>query len=341
MRRLKLSEQVKSHADDAAPSHRKKYPSRISTGSTLLDLAISGGISRGGGLPGGILVEIFGPPSCGKTVLLSEIAGNVQRQGGEIVFYDPEARLNKQYAKMFGLNTEAITYSNPNTVPEVFAPVRTWAPSGQGINGIFADSLAALSTEMEMEDDDKMGMRRAKEFSQELRKTCRILADKNFLMVCSNQVRVNVNAGPYEQKYLTSGGMGIPFYASLRLRCSNPQKIPRDVTMPSGKVVKRIVGVETTIDVFKSSIWKPFYSTVVPIIFDYGIDDIRTNLQFVKVHTKAKVFSIRGEKLSNSLEHACRIVETSKLESDLRIATIDLWEDIEAKFTQERKPKHG
>jgi len=37
----------------------------ISTGSTLLDLAISGGRIRGGGLPLGILVEIFGPPGCG------------------------------------------------------------------------------------------------------------------------------------------------------------------------------------------------------------------------------------------------------------------------------------
>ena len=47
----------------------------ISTGSTLADLAISGGRIRGGGLPSGILVEIFGPSGSGKTVLLSEIAG--------------------------------------------------------------------------------------------------------------------------------------------------------------------------------------------------------------------------------------------------------------------------
>jgi hypothetical protein len=36
----------------------------ISTGSTLLDLAISGNRIHGGGLPGGIMVEIFGSPSC-------------------------------------------------------------------------------------------------------------------------------------------------------------------------------------------------------------------------------------------------------------------------------------
>jgi len=76
-----------------------------------------------------------------------------------------------------------------------------------------------------MEDKDGMGMRRAKEFSEECRKTCRVIADKNFLMVCSNQVRQNADAGPFGQKYRTPGGEAIGFYASLRLRCSGGQKI--------------------------------------------------------------------------------------------------------------------
>ena len=38
----------------------------VSTGSTLLDLAISGTRVRGGGYPGGILVEIFGASGTGK-----------------------------------------------------------------------------------------------------------------------------------------------------------------------------------------------------------------------------------------------------------------------------------
>ena len=61
----------------------------ISTGSTLLDLEISGGRVRGGGLPSGILIEVFGPSSSGKTVLLCEIAGAIQRQNGQVMFNDP------------------------------------------------------------------------------------------------------------------------------------------------------------------------------------------------------------------------------------------------------------
>jgi RecA/RadA recombinase len=102
------------------PEYDGDFGTVISTGSTLLDLAISGGRIRGGGLPGGILVEVFGPSGSGKTVLLSEIAGAVQRQGGSIMFKDPEARLNPQFAKLFGLELKEGDYSNPDTVNEVF-----------------------------------------------------------------------------------------------------------------------------------------------------------------------------------------------------------------------------
>jgi len=116
---IPLSTQMKRKVLNPVIDEKKDYDGDfgtiISTGSTLLDLAISGGRVRGGGLPGGILVEAFGPSGSGKTVLLSEIAGAVQRQNGEIMFADPEARLNKQFAAMFGLDLKDDDYSRPDT----------------------------------------------------------------------------------------------------------------------------------------------------------------------------------------------------------------------------------
>lgn len=313
----------------------------ISTGSTLLDLAISGGRIKGGGIPGGVLVEIFGPSGTGKTVLLCEIAGAIQRQGGAIMFHDPEARLNKQFAQMFDLKTSEMDYSTPDTIPEVFSTVREWEPkSTKKINGVFADSLAALSTELEMEnkDGDKMGMRRAKEFSEELRKTCRILTEKNLLMVCSNQVRVNMDAGPYGQKYISPGGESIGFYSSLRLRALKPEKIQQEITV-AGKKVKKPIGIHTTFEVHKSSIWKPYRSAPVTILFDYGIDDVRENLQYIKDYTNNTVYTCQGEKLSTSMEQAISMIEKEKLETILKKEVVTLWEEIEAKFSQKRKSK--
>ena len=311
----------------------------ISTGSTLLDLAISGGRVRGGGIPAGVLVEIFGPSASGKTVMLSEIAGYVQRQKGEIMFHDPEARLNKQFVKLFDLDPDSMEYKMSNTVTEVFESVRSWKPKNTDIvNGIFADSLAALSTDTELKDGDKMGMRRAKEFSEQLRVTCRELKQKNYIMVASNQVRENVDAGAYAQKYATPGGVSVGFYASVRLRALSPEKIFQTEKI-AGKDIKRVVGVNTTFEVYKNSVWKPYRSAPVIILFDYGIDDIQANLQFIKTYKGHSVYCLNEKSLSNSMEKAISIIETNELVDELKNEVINLWEDIESKFVNERKPK--
>lgn len=345
-KKSKLANQMTKRAEGAGKQVKtsKKYEGDLtkvtSTGSTLLDLCISGGRIRGGGILSGILVEIFGPSGAGKTVMLCEIAGDVQRKKGNILFHDPEARLNKQFARMFDLNTDDIDYSTPNTVTEVFRAVRGWEPESGEVDGIFTDSLAALSTDLEMdkEEGDKMGMRRAKEFSEELRKTCRLLASKKQLMVCSNQVRVNADAGAWGQKYRTPGGEAIGFYASLRLRVSSPQKIKIKKSI-KGKEQSRVIGTEVMVEVHKSSIWKPYHVAPIVIIFDYGIDDIRSNLQYLKSNTKASTYVLNGENIGKSIEQAIAFIEGNDLERELKEEVIDLWESIEEKFTSNRKIK--
>jgi protein RecA len=338
-----LSEQMESKVKKTTVKKKKTLDGNtekmVSTGSTLLDLAISGGRVRGGGIPGGILVEIFGPSGSGKTVLLCEIAGGVARQGGEIMFKDPEARLDKEFASIFGLNVSTIDYDQPNLVSEVFKPVRTWKPVKKGlIHGVFADSLAALSTDWEMEDKDQYGMRRAKQFSEELRKTCRVIAQENLLMVCSNQVRQNLDAGPYGQKFTSPGGLAIGFYASLRLRMIGSSKIKKETSV-KGKKHSRYVGITTEIEVHKSSVWKPYRRAPITILFNYGIDDIRENLKFVKQFSGEKVYTVNDTRLDNSIENAISIVEDSGLEQQLKEQVMDLWEDLESKFEEDRKPK--
>lgn len=341
-----LSVQMKHKVENPAKKKEEydgDFGTVISTGSTLLDLEISGRRIHGGGLPGGILVEIFGPSSSGKTVLLTEIGGAVQRANGATMFHDPEARLNPLFAALFGLSIKDIAYKTPDTVTEVFKAVREWEPSNiKIVNGIFADSLAALSTDLEMEnkEGDKMGMRRAKEFSEELRKTCRILKQRNFLMVCSNQVRQNMDAGPYGPRFTSPGGEAIGFYSSLRLRTFKPEKI-RTRQLIAGKEVKRVIGVDVQVEVFKSSISNPYGIAPVTIIFDYGIDDIRQNLQYIKTYNKYTTYTLGGENIGRSMEESIDHIEKNKLESVLREEVINLWEEIEAKFETNRKPRRS
>jgi len=311
----------------------------VSTGSTLLDLAISGGVVRGGGLPGGILVEIFGPSSSGKTAILSEIAASVQFKGGDVKFKDPEGRFNREYAKIYGVELDEKDYSRPDTVREMFGDIWKWEPTNkEKINMVAGDSLAALSTEMEMEDQDKMGMKRAKDFSESLRKTCRMIANKNWLIVCSNQER-DGQMGP-----VTPGGKAIPYYSSVRIRIAQSfkgSKIKKKVKLKSGVEVERIIGIKSICDIKKNSIDNPFRLVPVYIIFRKGIDDVRGNLQWYKDMTKSSNYMIEGifDKGYKSIQEAVSYVEGNDLEMDLRSTVINLWEDIEKNFKTEIKKK--
>lgn len=343
-----LTEQVEKSSRkviERPPKHDGNLDMVTSTGSTLLDLEISGEHVRGGGIPAGILVEIFGKNSTGKTVLLCEIAGNVQNHGGEIMFKDPESRLNKQFSRRFGMKPDEADYSTPDTVPKVFEPIRNWKPKNKNVvNGIFADSLAALSTELEVEKEDKMGMRRAKEFSQECRKTCRIITKNNYLMVCSNQLRATGNKfGPSED---ATGGKAIPYYSSLRIKIQRKEILTRDIKFKTGKkdengapifnTVERFYGIHAEAFIAKSNFSMAYGTIPIYILGQYGIDDIRANLVWYKEITKDTAYFAGGR----GLEEAIQIVEKKEKVNELRKAVIDFWEQIFELSTKKEKDRY-
>lgn len=314
----------------------------ISTGSTLLDLAISGGILRGGGIPGGIMLELSGPSGAGKTSLMAEMCTSAQSRGGKIKILDPEGRLNKDYCEKFGLRITPEDYGRPDTVKEVFDIIEeNWGEvdkkgEEKTIDVIGVDSIAALSTEMEMESEDKMGGKRAKDFSAGLRKTARLIAQNNRIVVFTNQERDSMASfGP---RRTTPGGMAVKYYASLRIRVSLDKKIERKVKVV--KEEKRIIGIESMCEVIKSSIDEPYRTAPVFIIFNYGIDDTRANLQWLKDHGGAAKYGIDGVQQNVAMNDSINFYESSpERVLQLKNAVIDLWEEINDALKIERKPK--
>jgi len=307
------------------------YSKLISTGSTLLDLAISG--NKGGGIPGGIIVEIFGAPGSGKTAILSEIGAYAQSKGGQVLFLDPESRFDQEYARIYGINLDKNDYHKPDTVTEMFDFIYNWQPSNKDkTNVIVTDSLAALSTKIEMEEADKMGMRRAKEFSEGLRKTARVISNNGWIIACSNQVR----EGTYGE--VTPGGQAIPFYSSLRIKVKKVSDVSREIDY-NGKKVKKIVGIESSCFIKKSTVDDPHRECRVFITFGYGIDDVRGNLQYCKDMTKDTKYDVFNDKSFVSMEKAILYIEENELQQQLKNKTINLWKEIEEKFKSNRKPK--
>ena len=155
-------------------------------------------------------------------------------------------------------------------------------------------------------------------------------------MVCSNQIRQTLNQfGP---KYKSTGGEAMSFYSSLRLKTEMINKIKVEKTM-AGKDVSRIVGIRINVNVFGSSVWKPYRTVPVTVIFDYGIDDIKENLQFIKDYTKNTTYCLGNSNLSSEMNKSIQMVEEAGLEMELKNEVIDLWEKIERKFDSNRKSK--
>lgn len=338
-----LKSQIKRHTQKkkVKSSYEGNTETMISTGSTLLDLAISGTRKYGGGLPGGILVEIFGPESSGKTVLLCEIGGAIQRQGGQLLFEDPEARLNNQFASIFDIDMGETQLEHEDTVEGVFLKMNKWEPTDTSkINGILIDSLAALSTHMEMDDDagDKIGMRRAKMLSEGWRKFARKIKMNNYIVVASNQIRVKVDAQKFGEQFTVPGGRATAFYSSLRLKVNKPVKETERIKF-KGKEIKKAIRTEVQIEVYKSSLDVGYRSAPVIIDGKYGIDDIRANLKYLKTYSDKTVYHVNDTKLDNSLNKSILMVEDMNLEQELREAVIELWQVIESKFEMRRKKK--
>jgi len=309
---------------------------RVSTHSTLLDLAISGGRVRGGQIPAGIIVEIFGPPSAGKTAIIAEVSSGAQKKNGKVLFCDPEGRLDKEYASLCGFTIKDKDYHKPDTVEEFFEIINKWKPNEDSINIIAADSLAAFTTDLEMSDaGDKMGMKRAKEFSAGFRKFCRKISDNNVILICTNQERES------QGSLVTPGGKAVPYYASLRIRMYpkfKDSKIKRTRTFREDKKIEKVVGISSMCEIKKSSIDDPYRIVPVSIIFGYGIDTIRDELQWTKDVTSDRYDAIT--KTFSGIEKAIQHIEENNLEEELKNRTIDLWLEVEESFKISRKKKY-
>jgi len=339
----------------------------ISTGSTLLDKAISGGVSKYGGLPGKTIVQVYGPNSTGKTTLMAEVLGSAQRAGGECRIRDPEARLNVNYCKTFGVNLRQKDIERTGTITDIFEALigplekkgdddtkgkvrrntsKAWEPNPSKINFYGVDSLAALASKMEIEQGDKIGQKRAKDFSEGFRIVSDHIWYYNILMFCTDQVRDNIDG--YGERQKTSGGNAVGFYASLRIRLRQTGVITKKVKLPNGKTKEEVVGINVEAFIRKSSIDRPYRIAPLRLIFNYGYDDIGANLQWLKDigifsnhpddPTKKAGYIVKNKNFV-SLEAAILYVEENNLEQELKEEVIELWDSLEAQVQHGRKEK--
>ena len=95
----------------------------ISTGSTMLDLAISN--RPNGGLPVGRIIEVFGDTASGKSLLAAHALASTQKKGGLAIYFDTEAAVSREYLQAIGVDTSKLLYINLETIEDIFESIES------------------------------------------------------------------------------------------------------------------------------------------------------------------------------------------------------------------------
>ena len=257
----------------------------ISTGSSILDLAISN--RPHGGLPVGKMVEFNGLEGTGKSLLSAHVVADTQKKGGVAVVIDTENAAAPEFWKSLGVDLSKLLYVQCETVEDIFAQMEKMIAIVRKSNKdriltIIVDSVAAASTKVELESDHgKDGYATGKSIiiSKAMRKITTMIGRQKVLTVFTNQLRQNLNAMAFGDKYVVSGGKALAYHCSVRVRLNNTGKLKRG---------EEIIGNECKAVVVKNRMGPPQRQASFDIYFDSGIADYGSWIKVLKENNLVK-----------------------------------------------------
>lgn len=257
----------------------------ISSGSSLLDLAISN--RKNGGLPVGRIVELNGLEGTGKSLICAHIIASTQKKGGVGVYIDTEFAAAPDFWTAVGVNIPHMVYANLVTVEEIFSKIEeiigvVRKSDSDVLTTIVVDSLAQASCETEMESahgKDGYNTSKAIIISKALRKITGLIGKQRILVVFTNQLRMNMNAIKFGDKWVVPGGKAMGFAASVRVRLGSTGALKRS---------NKVIGNNCKAVVTKNRMGPPKRMAMFEIHFDSGIQDLKSWLEFLKENGYAR-----------------------------------------------------
>jgi len=195
----------------------------IPTGSRWLDSIICRG--KLAGIPVGKISELAGETASGKSYMAAQIAGNAQKLGITVVYFDSESAIDPEFLEKAGCNLDELLYIQADSVEFVLETIESLMSSSDNRFLFIWDSVALTPSKSDIEGDyDPQSSMAVKPriLSKGLSKLVQPIANKQCTLLALNQLKTNLNVtnpkyAQDSEKYTTPGGKALAYSYSLRI----------------------------------------------------------------------------------------------------------------------------
>lgn len=341
---------------------KKKSRRPLSTGSTLLNLALSD--DPFGGFVRGKYYLLVGDSASGKTFLsmtcLAEAAVSKSFQDYRLVYDNVEDGCLLDLPRLFNKtvaarieppSTEDGAPVHSDTVEKFYYHVDDRVKEGQPFVYVL-DSMDGLTTKPSEEKFDQhkkaaragktapgsYGDAKAKINSERLRKVTAGIRASGSILVVLAQTRDNLGFG-WERR-TRAGGRALTFYATAEVWLSVVKPIRKTI---GGK--EREIGVRVCLEIKKNRITGKRAEIELDIYPTYGIDDLGSMVDYlveegVWVQTKQTIEAV-GLELKGTREKLLREIEERGLEENVKEIVGECWKRVAEESSVKRKKRYA